>query len=46
MKRVNDVTKGILKSGEDIAGRREAIEADRERVIANQRRTADLINKN
>lgn len=46
LKRVNDVTKGILKSGEDIAGRREAIEADRERVIANQRRTADLINKN
>ena len=36
----------MLKSGEDIAGRREAIEADRERVIANQRRTADLINKN
>lgn len=46
LKRVNDVTKGILKSGEDIAGRREAIEADRERVTANQRRTADLINKN
>ncbi|MDB3991875.1 hypothetical protein N9478_00105 [Gammaproteobacteria bacterium] len=46
LKRVNDVTKGILKSGEDIVGRREAIEADRERVIANQRRTADLINKN
>ena len=46
LKRVNDVTKGILKSGDDIAGRREAIEADRERVIANQRRTADLINKN
>jgi hypothetical protein len=46
LKRVNDVTKGILQSGEDIAGRREAIEADRERVIANQRRTADLINKN
>ena len=46
LKRVNAVTKGILKSGEDIAGRREAIEADRERVIANQRRTADLINKN
>jgi len=45
LKRVNKVTKGILESGEDIAGRREAIEADRERVVANQRRTADMIVK-
>lgn len=45
LKRVNDVTKGILESGEDIAGRREAIQADRERVVANQRRTADMVSK-
>ena len=45
LKRVNLVTKGILESGEDITGRREAIEADRERVVANQRRTADMIIK-
>ena len=45
LKRVNDVTKSILESGEDIAGRREAIQADRERVVANQRRTADMVSK-
>jgi hypothetical protein len=45
LKRVNGVTKGILESGEDIAGRREAIQADRERVVANQRRTADMVSK-
>jgi hypothetical protein len=39
------VTKGILESGEDISRRRDAIQADRERVIANQRRTADMIIK-
>ena len=45
LKRVNEVTKNILDSGEDIAKRREAIQADRERVVANQRRTADMIVK-
>ena len=45
LKRVGSVTKNILESGDDIARRREAIQADRERVIANQRRTADMIVK-
>ena len=45
LKRVCSVTKGILESGEDISRRRYAIQADRERVIANQRRTADMIIK-
>ena len=45
LKRVGSVTKGILESGEDISRRRDAIQADRERVIANQRRTADMIIK-
>ena len=45
LKRVNEVTKNILDSGDDIAKRREAIQADRERVVANQRRTADMIVK-
>jgi hypothetical protein len=41
--RVEDDTKGILELGDDIANRRERIQADRERVVANQRRTADLL---
>ena len=45
LKRVGSVTKNILESGDDIARRREAIQADRERVVANQRRTADMIVK-
>ena len=45
LKRVNLVTKNILDSGEDIARRRETIQADHERVVANQKRTADLIIK-
>ena len=45
LKRVNEVTRNILESGEDIAKRREAIQADRERVVANQRRTAEMIIK-
>ena len=43
--RVEDDTKGILELGDDIAKRRERIQADRERVVANQRRTADLLIK-
>ena len=43
--RVEDDTKGILELGDDIANRRERIQADRERVVANQRRTADLLIK-
>ena len=45
LKRVSTVTKSILESGEDITRRRDAIQADRERVVANQRRTADMIIK-
>jgi proline dehydrogenase len=45
LKRVGSVTKNILESGEDISRRRDSIQADRERVIANQRRTADMIIK-
>ena len=45
MKRVEDDTKGILELGDQIAKRRERIQADRERVVANQRRTADQIIK-
>jgi hypothetical protein len=45
LKRISSVTKSILESGEDITRRRDAIQADRERVIANQRRTADMIIK-
>ena len=37
--RVEEDTKGILELGDDIASRRERIQADRERVVANQRRT-------
>ena len=44
-KRVSTVTDSILDSGEDILKRRDAIQADRERVFANQRRTADMIIK-
>tara|TARA_B000000609_G_scaffold145474_1_gene126880 strand:- start:235 stop:987 length:753 start_codon:yes stop_codon:yes gene_type:complete len=43
--RVEDDTKGILELGDQIAKRRERIQADRERVVANQRRTADQIIK-
>ena len=43
--RVEEDTKGILELGDDIANRRERIQADRERVVANQRRTADLLIK-
>ena len=43
--RVENDTKGILELGDDIAKRRERIQADRERVVANQRRTADLLIK-
>ena len=42
---VEDDTKGILELGDQIAKRRERIQADRERVVANQRRTADLLIK-
>ena len=45
LKRVGSVTQNILESGEDISRRRDSIQADRERVIANQRRTADMIIK-
>ena len=45
VRRVEDDTKGILELGEQIAKRRERIQADRERVVANQRRTADQIIK-
>jgi hypothetical protein len=45
LKRINSITKNILDSGDDIARRREAIQADHERVVANQKRTADLIIK-
>ena len=43
--RVEDDTNGILELGDQIAKRRERIQADRERVVANQRRTADQIIK-
>jgi hypothetical protein len=45
LKRVSAVTKSILESGEGITRRRDAIQADREKVVANQRRTADMIIK-
>jgi hypothetical protein len=45
LKRVESDTKNTLASGEEIARRREMIQADRERVVANQKRTADLIIK-
>ena len=45
VRRVEDDTKGILELGDQIAKRRERIQADRERVVANQRRTADQIIK-
>ena len=45
VRRVEDDTKGILELGDQIAKRRERIQADRERVMANQRRTADQIIK-
>jgi hypothetical protein len=45
LKRINSITKNILDSGDDIARRRETIQADHERVVANQKRTADLIIK-
>ena len=35
----------MLELGDQIAKRRERIQADRERVVANQRRTADQIIK-
>ena len=38
-------TKTILDSGDEIAGRRERIQADREKVVANQKRSADLMSK-
>ena len=45
LKRVSVVTKGLLDAGEDISKRRDSIQADRERVVANQRRTAEMITK-
>lgn len=38
-------TKIILDAGDDIADRRERIQADREKVVANQKRSADLMSK-
>ncbi len=38
-------TKVILDAGDDIAARRERIQADREKVVANQKRSADLMSK-
>jgi autonomous glycyl radical cofactor GrcA len=45
LSRIESETKSILEMGDDIAKRRERIQADRERVTANHRRTADLISK-
>ena len=45
LSRIESETKSILDTGDDIAKRRERIQADRERVTANHRRTADLISK-
>ena len=43
--RIESETKAILDAGDDIAKRRDRIQADRERVMANQKRTAGLISK-
>ena len=45
VRRVEADTKGILELGDDIASRRERIQADREKVVANQKRSADLMSK-
>lgn len=45
VRRVEAGTSEILEVGDDIASRRERIQADRERVIANQKRAADLLIK-
>ena len=45
VKVVEGRTKLILDSGDDIATRRERIQADREKVVANQKRSADLMSK-
>ena len=45
LSRIESETKSILEMGDDIAERRDRIQADRERVTANHRRTADLISK-
>jgi autonomous glycyl radical cofactor GrcA len=45
LSRIESETKSILEMGDDIANRRDRIQADRERVTANHRRTADLISK-
>ncbi len=45
LSRIEGETKSILDTGDDIAKRRERIQADRERVTANHKRTADLISK-
>ena len=43
--RIESETRAILDAGDDIARRRDRIQGDRERVTANHRRTADLIDK-
>jgi len=45
VERVESETKSILDTGDDIAARRERIQADREKVVANQRRSGDLMSK-
>ncbi|MDB2620069.1 hypothetical protein N9Y18_07475 [Litoricolaceae bacterium] len=45
VERVGSETKSILDTGDDIAARRERIQADREKVLANQRRSGDLMSK-
>jgi len=45
VERVESETKSILDTGDDIAARRERIQADREKVLANQRRSGDLMSK-
>jgi len=45
VKVVGNDTKSILDSADDIAARRERIQADREKVVANQKRSADLMFK-
>ena len=38
-------TKSILDTGDDIAARRARIQAEREKVIANQKRSSELMSK-
>ena len=45
VKQIESETKSIIDNGDDIAARRARIQAEREKVVANQKRSSALMSK-